>query len=190
MFGLKVIERLLPHRPPFLMVESVIAYVGGDTPVLNAERPIRRSEPVFSGAEPPLWWPSVYIVEGLAQSSNLLNLLWTLELSFAAKELDAGNIGNALMNMEANSGDYTTELLLEFLEENEMKTFSRIGMLALVDIEVTGRVRAGELLRYEVQQTRVFGKLSRFAVNACVGKRVIVRGTMVGAMGVRLEGTA
>jgi len=190
MFGLKVIERLLPHRPPFLMVESVVAYQGGDAPVLNAERPIRRSEPVFSGAEPPLRWPSAYIVEGLAQSSNLLSLLWALECRFEAKGLDTGNICNALINMKPNREDYTTELLLEFLEEGMMKPFTRIGMLASVDVEVTGRISVGELLRYQVKQTRVFGELSRFQVDALVGERVIVHGIIVGATGVHLEGTA
>ena len=49
MLGSNFIEGLLPHRPPFLMVESIIRYVGGDAPALNAERSIRCSEPVLPG---------------------------------------------------------------------------------------------------------------------------------------------
>ncbi len=187
LFGLKVIERLLPHRPPFLMVESVVAYVGGDAPVLTAERSIRPSEPMFSGAEPPLCWPSAYVIEGLGQSCNLLSFIWTLERSFAAKGLDPESVCGALMGMEANNGDYTTELLSKFLEEGAMKTFSKMGLLASVDVAVTGRVCAGELLRYEVRRSHVLGELSRFTVRACVGERVVVHGAIVGA---QLEGTA
>jgi len=156
-------------------------------PALNAERPIRRSEPVFSGAEPPLCWPSAYVIEGLGQSCNLLSLIWTLERSFVANGLDPKSVCGALMGMEANNGDYTTELLSKFLEEGAMKTFSKMGLLASVDVEVTGRVSAGELLHYEVRRSHVLGALSRFAVRACVGDRVVVRGAIVGA---QLEGTA
>ncbi|MCI0591257.1 MAG: hypothetical protein L0Y67_06615 [Gammaproteobacteria bacterium] len=187
LFGLKVIERLLPHRPPFLMVESVVSYAGGDAPALNAERPIRRLEPVFAGAEPPLYWPSAYVIEGLGQSCNLLNLIWKLERIFAAKGLDPESVCGALMSMEADNSNYTTELLSKFLIGGAMKTSSKMGLLASVDVEVIGRVCAGELLRYEVRRSHVFGELSRFTVRACVGERVIVRGAIVGA---RLEGAA
>ena len=188
MLGRTTIENLLPHRPPFLMVESVVSYVGGDAPTLNAMHPIRRSEPVFSGAELPLYWPSMYIIEGLGQCINLLSLIWTCERRFVAKGYDAENFGKELMNMEANNGDGTSELLLQFFGEGIMKTFSRIGLLALVDVELTGRVSAGELLSYKVQQTRVHGELSHFTVSAHVGEQVVARGTLVGAGGGRLEG--
>ncbi len=181
MFGLKVIERLLPHRPPFLMIESVVAYVGGDAPSLNAERPIRRSESVFAGAEPPLCWPSVYVIEGLGQSCNLLSIINTIERSLTAHGSESGNICDALMSLEANRDDDATKLLLQFLEGDAMKTFSRIGLLASVDVEVIGRVCAGELLRYEVRRSHVLGELSRFTVRACVGEREIVHGAIVGA---------
>jgi 3-hydroxymyristoyl/3-hydroxydecanoyl-(acyl carrier protein) dehydratase len=187
LFGLKVIERLLPHRPPFLMVESVAAYAGGEAPTLNAERFIHSSESVFAGAKPPLCWPSLYVIEGLGQSCNLLSLIWTLERNFAVNGLDAEMIGSALMSMEANDGDYTTELLSKFLGGGAMKISSKIGLLASVDVEITGRVCAGELLRYEVRRSHVVGELSRFTVRACVGERVIVHGAIVGA---QLEGTA
>ena len=142
---------------------------------------------MFFGAEAPLCWPSAYIVEGLGQSSNLLSLIWALERSFAAKGLDPGSICGGLGGMETDGSDDTTELLLEILDGDLEERVSRMGLLASVDVEVTGRVCAGELLRYEVEQTHVLGELSRFAVRACVGERVVLRGAIVGA---RFEGTA
>jgi hypothetical protein len=175
---------------------------------------------VFAGAKPPLYWPSVYVIEGLGQSCNLLNLIWKLERIFAAKGLEPESICRTLMNLDANDGDYAishsrgenrsvpqggadkmsapppvtealqdyaTDLLLEFVEGSAMKTFSSMGLLAAVDVEVIGRVCAGELLRYEVRRSHVFGELSRFTVRAYVGERVVVRGAIVGA---RLEGAA
>ena len=62
-----------------------------------------------------------------------------------------------------------------------MNNASRIGMLASVDVEVVGRVRAGELLEYKVEQTHVLENLSRFAVQASVETQVVAHGTIVGA---------
>jgi 3-hydroxymyristoyl/3-hydroxydecanoyl-(acyl carrier protein) dehydratase len=185
MLGVKVIEHLLPHRAPFLMVESVRAYAGGDAPFLNAERYIRQSEAVFSGAEPPLYLPSVYIIEGLGQCCNLLSVILTCERRFATKGFGAEDFCRALMKLESSNGSSTSEQLLEIVEDDSIKTFSQLGMLASVDVEVTDSVCAGDVLGYKVEQTRVFRGLSRFTVSAFVDKRRVAHGTIVGA---RLEG--
>lgn len=178
---MKIIELLLPHRPPFLMIESIVGYIGGDAPILNAERPIHRSEPVFSGAEPPLHWPSVYIIEGLGQCCSLLHLIWMYERKCVANALGTENVSNLLMSTESADSDCSSEQLLEIFGDSTMNAASRIGMLASVDIEVVDRVRAGELVEYKVEQTRVIGRLCRFAVQASVESRIIVHGTIVGA---------
>ena len=92
------------------------------------------------------------------------------------------------MRIEGNSDNYAKKMLLKLFGKDVMQTFSRIGLLASVDVELIGRVSAGELLCYKVQQTRVHGELARFAVSAHVGERLVVRGTTVGARGGRLEG--
>ena len=179
---MKIIECLLPHRPPFLMIESIVGYIGGDVPILNAERPIRRSEPVFSGAEPPLYWPSVYIIEGLGQCCSFLSLIWTCERRYEANTLGAESISNLLANTNgADDNYYPLERLFEIFGNRTMNTASNIGMLASVDVEVVSRVRAGELLEYKVEQTHVLENLSRFAVQASVETQVVAHGTIVGA---------
>ena len=178
---MNVIEYLLPHRPPFLMVESIVSYVGGDAPVLKAECPIRRSEPVFSRAESLSFWPSVYIIEGLGQCSALLSLICTWDRGRAAKSMDVESVSTWLLNMENFNRDYTSEQLLEMFGNDTMKTESRIGLLASVDVVISGQVHAGELLRYRVEQTLVLEGLSRFSVQAAVDEQVVAHGTMVGA---------
>ncbi len=178
---MKIIESLLPHRPPFLMVESIVGYIGGDVPILNAERPVRRSEPVFSGAEPTLYWPSVYIIEGLGQCCSLLHLIWMYERKCVANALGTKNVSDLLMSTESAEGDCSSEQLLEIFGDSTVNAASRIGMLASVDIEIVGRVRAGELVEYKVEQARVIEGLSRFAVQASVESRIIAHGTIVGA---------
>ena len=183
---MRVIEYLLPHRPPFLMVKSIVEYIGGDAPTLNAEYPVRRSEPVFSGAEPPFYWPSVYVIEGLGQCCSLLSLIWACERNPTVKALGTESVSAALMNAEEDAeGAYILEQLSEIFESGAPGTASRIGVLASVDVTIIGQVRAGELLRYKVEQTRVLGGLFRFAVQASVETQIVAHGTITGA---QLEG--
>ena len=178
---MKIIEPLLPHRPPFLMVESVTGYIGGDRPILNAERPICSSEPVFSGADPPFNWPSVYIIEGLGQSCILLTLIWACERRWEMDGLDAENVSALFTNTEGVDNDYTLAQFLEILSDKTVDDVSRKGMLASVDVEVVGNVQAGKLLQYRVELTRVFGRFVSFAVQAFVEGETVAHGTMVGA---------
>ena len=182
---MKTIEHLLLHRPPFLMVESIVGYISGDTPILNADRSICRSELVFSGSEPSLYWPSVYIIEGLGQCCSLLSHIWAWERRCAPNGLGAEKVNAVLKNTDNTDNDYTLAQLLEIFGDKTMNAASRIGMLAAVDIEVVSQVQAGDLLQYSVEQTRVLRGLSHFAVQASVETQVVAHGTMVGA---RLEG--
>jgi 3-hydroxyacyl-[acyl-carrier-protein] dehydratase len=69
------VQRLLPHRAPFLLVDGVDA-LGADAPELRAHKDILATEPVFAGHFPhrPIW-PGVYTIEGLAQACALLGAL-------------------------------------------------------------------------------------------------------------------
>jgi 3-hydroxyacyl-[acyl-carrier-protein] dehydratase len=69
------IARLLPHRPPLLLVDAVEA-LSTDPAALRAHKLIDPSEPVLAGHFPgrPLW-PGAYTIEGLAQCCALLGAL-------------------------------------------------------------------------------------------------------------------
>jgi 3-hydroxyacyl-[acyl-carrier-protein] dehydratase len=65
------VEKALPHRYPFLMVDSVIKYKRNEQ--LSACKNISRNEPNLQGHFPgsPLF-PGVLIVEALAQAAGVL----------------------------------------------------------------------------------------------------------------------
>lgn len=65
------IQRLLPHRYPFLLVDRVLEFTAGETIV--AIKNVTSNEPFFQGHFPghPVM-PGVLIVEALAQASGLL----------------------------------------------------------------------------------------------------------------------
>lgn len=76
--GVETIERILPHRYPFLFVDRVREIDVGRR--ILAEREIRPDEPHFAGHFPerPIM-PGVLIAEALAQTSGLLLALSALE---------------------------------------------------------------------------------------------------------------
>jgi len=73
--GADEVRRLLPHRPPLLLVDAVTAF-SPEVPALRAMKEISAAEPVFAGHFPgfPVW-PGVYTVEGLAQACALCGAL-------------------------------------------------------------------------------------------------------------------
>lgn len=70
MLDIRAIERILPHRYPFLLVDRVDE-IGADK--LIARKLVSRNEPHFNGHFPghPVM-PGVLIIEALAQASALL----------------------------------------------------------------------------------------------------------------------
>lgn len=67
------IQKILPHRYPFLLVDKVTEMTGGDN--IIAYKNISISEPVFQGHFPghPIY-PGVMILEGMAQAGGILAL--------------------------------------------------------------------------------------------------------------------
>lgn len=68
------IQKLLPHRPPFLLVDRVVAFEKGAR--LVAWKSVTMNEPFFQGHFPghPVM-PGVLILEALAQAAGLLACL-------------------------------------------------------------------------------------------------------------------
>ena len=70
--GPEVIEQLLPHRPPLLLLDAVTQFAA-DPPSLTATKHIAATEAVFAGHFPGrAIWPGAYTIEGLAQACALV----------------------------------------------------------------------------------------------------------------------
>ena len=70
-FGIADIERLLPHRYPFLLVDRVLAWVPNES--ITAVKNVSINEPFFQGHFPgaPVM-PGMLILEALAQTGGVL----------------------------------------------------------------------------------------------------------------------
>ena len=65
------IQKILPHRYPFLLVDRVVSCHEGES--IEAYKNVSISEPVFEGHFPghPIY-PGVMIIEGMAQAGGIL----------------------------------------------------------------------------------------------------------------------
>jgi 3-hydroxyacyl-[acyl-carrier-protein] dehydratase len=67
------IHRVLPHRPPALLVDSALVLdLPGASPALLARKAITTGEPCYAGAEPTGSYPGILIVESFCQACGLL----------------------------------------------------------------------------------------------------------------------
>lgn len=70
-FGIQEIQRLLPHRHPFLLVDRVLEIQPGVS--IRAVKNVTVDEPCFQGHFPGIpIFPGVLILEVMAQASGLL----------------------------------------------------------------------------------------------------------------------
>jgi 3-hydroxyacyl-[acyl-carrier-protein] dehydratase len=179
--GPDVIQKLLPHRRPFLMVDRIETFLRAPVPQLRASRFVSANEEVFSGHFPGLHlWPGVYTIEGLGQTTNLLQTLLGFLDGFEAAGLSAEDVLEGLRQLEASytlrggpPSDKVT-LLLQHLRD----PMRFMGFSAVVNVKLLAPVFAGQRLDYCARRTHTAGDLIRSEVEAEVDGRVVARGSM------------
>jgi 3-hydroxymyristoyl/3-hydroxydecanoyl-(acyl carrier protein) dehydratase len=176
-----LIEILLPHRSPFLMVDSITSVTGGKNPSILANYTVKDSEPVYPNNGSDGHWPSIYIIEGLGQCCNLLVVISALEKGLLKAGLVFNSMGEVLRNLTDDEPDEITRILKGILHQRLMEAYSTVGFMGSADVEITGHVRQGYVISYEVQLNQVFGSLYHSTVRAYINNKLIARGTLVSA---------
>ena len=97
------IQKLLPHRYPFLLVDRVLAYEPGKK--ITAMKNVTINEPFFQGHFPgrPIM-PGVLIIEALAQAGGVMTQL-TLGRDAQSKLFYMVKVENARFNKQVVPGD-------------------------------------------------------------------------------------
>lgn len=187
--GPDVVQRLLPHRRPFLMVDRVEAFIDGPPPSLLASRYITANEPVFDGHFPELHlWPGVYTIEGLLQASNLLHIIHVAREAAQAQGLPSDEVFSVLKNLELGyrlKAGYQASLTAKHSALLGMTPdpISRGGLAGAVDVKLLQPVFAGQRLDYHVTLSRVVEHLQRFDVEAQVEGKLVAKGTLTSSRG-------
>lgn len=180
--GPDVIQRLIPHRRPLLMVDRVRGFELGEQPTLWASRNISANEPVFDGHFPGLHlWPGIYIQEGLGQSTLALEVLLWLVGRAAEHEFPSSAVYDALENLERGHRlhpgfDPEASRVLEMVGGTPP-----LGLSGSVQMRFIEPVFAGQTLEYCVRRTQgAEGRFARFEVEAYVDGRLVADGVLMG----------
>jgi 3-hydroxyacyl-[acyl-carrier-protein] dehydratase len=180
--GADVVQRLIPHRRPLLMVDGIVAYRHGVQPALWAHRHISANEPVFDGHFPGLHlWPGIYTIEGLGQTALLCTIVMRLVAAHEATGGTAAEVYAALRDLERprRPGAHAGPDPLAGLGGPD----PRAGVAGHIDIKLLAPVFAGSELRYHAVLTHQVDTLARFEVTAEVDGRPIASGSLTGALG-------
>ena len=172
---------ILPHRPPFLMVDSIISHKSGKNPSLFANYTIKNNQSLNFTTETDDHWPSMYVVEGLGQCCNLLIVIYALEKELMKADHRINSIDEVFKRLMDDENDMATRVLKDILHLRQLETFSRIGFMGAADIEITGHAKQGQVISYEVQLTQAFGSLFYSVVKAYTNNNLIANGTLVSA---------
>jgi len=126
------IQRYLPHRYPFLLVDRVIDYVPGE--YLVGIKNISYNEPQFTGHFPQrVIMPGVLIIESLAQATGLLAFKTVDELHSDDALYYLVGIDNARFRRPVEPGD---QLKLEVKLVKNKRNMWKFSGVASVDGEL------------------------------------------------------
>ena len=187
--GPDVIQVLLPHRRPLLMVDRVLSYAREPRPTLEVMRHISPNEEVFAGHFPGLHlWPGVYTIEGMGQACQLLYVLGQLQRLRQEQGGEADDILVALRNLEAGyrqEPGFQPEMA-ETMMRQMPDPSAFMGFSTAVDVKLLRPVFAGQRLEYRVTQTHVMDDFLRWDVEARVEGKDVARGKMSAKVGIAL----
>ncbi len=178
-----LIEKLLPHRPPFLLVDSITSYFGGRYPSMNANFSVNKKEPAHSGSISGSHWPSIYIIEGMGQCCNLVIIISALEKGLMKAGFGFETMDGVLKGLMYDKTDEITLILKGILKARQEEVYSNVGFLGSANVEVTGYVRHGQVITYEVRLNQSFGILHHSTVRAFADDNPVAHGTLISAAG-------
>lgn len=127
-FDIREIQRILPHRYPFALIDRVISYVPGES--LHAIKNITMNEPVFTGHFPgePIF-PGVLLLEAMAQATGLLGFkMMENEIGSDEMYLFAG-IDKARFKRQVTPGDQVDFHVTFVKERRGIWKFTGVAMV-------------------------------------------------------------
>lgn len=184
--GAALVQRLLPQRPPFLMIDRLDAFEAGPQPAARASRFISLNEPFFAGHFPEVpIFPGALMLEGAGQTASLA---YTLQVALHGYEergadlqrlLDDLAAVNAMFELRPGARDPGRPLILEVFERLRGRP---VGVAGEARLKFLRPVPPGVRLVYEARLTHRLGDQARFEVSAAVDGEPVLQGSLSAAI--------
>jgi 3-hydroxyacyl-[acyl-carrier-protein] dehydratase len=129
------IEKILPHRYPFLLIDRVLSYTLEPEITLKAVKNVTINEPFFTGHFPgnPIM-PGVLILESLAQACGMLAYLAMATSGNAGGVYYLVKIDNARFTRKVLPGD---QLVMDVKQKRLIRGMGKYEAVATVNGERT-----------------------------------------------------
>lgn len=178
--GPAVVQRLIPHRPPMLLVDRVEGYAHLSLPMLRASRLLEREDPIFAGHFPgaPIF-PGALLLEGLAQTAALLSAIERLVTRHETSGGEASAVLTVLTELDRASRPSPETRPSSPPARPGLPLVSEPGMLAASDIKFIRPARPGDQVFYQARRVRDVGRLTHFEVEAEANGQLVAKGTLV-----------
>ena len=162
--GADTIQRLIPHRRPFLFVDGI-------------ESIDLSSHPTLTG------FKHVSANEGMGQTLNVLHVILAIVRGAEAHGHAAEAVLEGLRALDARSrlGKRGPSELEEVLETQLGAPKDRMGVAGALEMKFIEPVFAGATIAYRVTLTHELANAFRYSVSASVRERPVARGTMTSA---------
>lgn len=125
------IEKILPHRYPFLLLDRVLSYTMEPEITLKAIKNVTKNEPFFTGHFPgnPVM-PGVLILESMAQACGVLAYLAMATAGQAGGTYYLVKVDNARFTRKVIPGD---QLVIEVKQTRLMRGMGKYEAIASVN---------------------------------------------------------
>lgn len=184
--GPAVVQRLLPQRPPFLMVDRLDAFAPGERPGARTSRFLSANEPFFAGHFPDLpLMPGALLLEACGQTASLAFTMAAILDAYVARGSDLDALVADLAALDA-----AWSLRPGFRDPGRpivLEAFERVGGLPVgvaggARLKFLRPVTPGCRLDLEARLTHRLGEQVRFELSASVDGQAVLEGSLAAAI--------
>lgn len=180
--GPRVLERLVPLRAPYLLIDRVTHFAHAGAPSLRARRAVPTNDPIFQGHYATFAvMPGTMVLESLAQCCGVLTALVLVVRGAETAGLTGEEALDALRLLDKRDRmdpGYKPGRDRDLEEALRTQGAGRVGLLASTAAKFSKPVFPGDLVELSARLVRELGDFWHFEVEAVVSGATAVSGTV------------
>ncbi len=180
--GPDVIQWLIPHRRPLLMVDRINFFSFDNPPTIRTTKYLSANETFFNGHFPKLMlMPGALTFEGMGQSTNILAVIIAVRELYEKKGSDPDEVLEELNQIELGyslSPEYKPAKHKVLDELNRIEQSPRYGLVGAVNLKFIEPIKPGCAIDYEAVLTGAFENYLHYDILASENGQIKAKGTL------------